>query len=82
MTDHLFRYSEKELIHRAMLNARPNRCNAEVPLWAAVEDTFGLGETVAVQLCKALGFDPEEKRRGPVCEVCADTEVHSEGTPK
>ena len=31
-------------------------------LWAKVMHVFGLGSTSACALCRALGFDPEEKR--------------------
>lgn len=71
------RYSEKELICRALRNARP-RGRASAPLWGAVEETFGVGSTVAVELCRAYGFDPDETVVGGTCERCAEAEEASE----
>lgn len=61
--------SAEDLVKRAMRNATPKRCGA-VPRWVAVMDTFALGSTFSVQLCRLHGLDPEEKVSGARCEAC------------
>jgi hypothetical protein len=51
-------YSERELIQRAISNARPLSRGA--PRWAVVKQAFGTGSRVSWAICKKYGFDPEE----------------------
>jgi hypothetical protein len=41
-------------------NARPKR---GVPKWSAVADTFALGSTYSILLCRRFGIDPEKVRK-------------------
>lgn len=52
--------SDDELIKRAIRNARPSDRGSCVR-WAAVSDTFALGSTYSIHLCRKHGFDPDEK---------------------
>ena len=49
-------YEERELIQRAIRNARPF-AHAE-PRWAMVKRVFGTGATVSAAICTRYGFDP------------------------
>ena len=53
---------DEELLRRAVITARdPSaRKGAPHPRYVAVMDTFVLGSTYAAQLCRRLGFDPNE----------------------
>lgn len=53
-------YPSKELVRRAIANARPND-DVPCPRWAAVCDRFGMGSTYATELCRQYGFDPHEE---------------------
>ena len=44
-------YSERELIHRAISNARP--LTRAAPRWAAVKQAFGTGSQVSWAICKS-----------------------------
>jgi hypothetical protein len=62
-------YTAEELVSRAVRNARPHACG-ESPRWVAIQDTFALGSTYSIQLCRIHGLDPEEKVSGPRCISC------------
>lgn len=62
-------YSPESMVERAVRNARPRECG-DSPRWVAVMDTFGLGSTYAVELCRLHGLDPEEKVSGARCLAC------------
>jgi hypothetical protein len=49
--------SDAELLERAVRAARPSR---KSPRWTAVSDTFCLGSTYSMQLCRRFGLDPDE----------------------
>lgn len=48
-----------ELVERAVRNAKPNRRGKHYR-WVAVMDAFGCGSTMAYQLCRHHGLDPDE----------------------
>jgi hypothetical protein len=52
--------TDDRLVERAVRNARPKR---GVPKWSAVADTFGLGSTYSILLCRRFGIDPEKVRK-------------------
>ena len=59
----------EDLVARAVKNARPRTCG-ESPRWVAVGDTFALGSTYSIELCRIHGLDPHEKVNGPRCISC------------
>ena len=52
--------SNEDLVLRALRNARPKDRGSCVR-WAAVSDTFGLGCTYSIHLCRKFDLDPEEQ---------------------
>lgn len=77
-------YDAKELVERAILNAKP-RIGSDAPRWVAVKYAFGLGSSVAHELCRAYGYDPDEIVISPKCEACdaeADDVEQSSGGDK
>ena len=53
------KYSERELIQRAIRNAKPFACPE--PRWVMVKRVFGTGSTVSSQICEKYGFDPDKE---------------------
>jgi hypothetical protein len=52
--------SDLELLRRAVTYSRP--CGFEVvEKWREIGALFGIGSTVAIQLCKRFGVDPNTK---------------------
>ena len=51
------------LIERAVKNCRDrkSRKGERHPRWVAVMDTFALGSTYAMQLCRRFNLDPDEQ---------------------
>ncbi len=62
-------YTDKSLVARAVRNAKPNK-NGPSPRWVAVMDTFALGSTYAVELCRTHELDPDEEISGVTCISC------------
>ena len=50
----------RQLVLRALRNARPIR-PGKVPRWAAVSDSFGLGSTYSIELCRNFDLNPHEQ---------------------
>lgn len=50
---------DKDLLERAVRNAKPRK--GRVPKWSAVSDTFGLGSTYSIQLCRRFDVDPDQQ---------------------
>ena len=75
------KYDAFELVERAIRNAKP-RIGSDAPRWVAVKYAFGVGSTLAHELCRAYGFDPDEIVISPKCEACDaeadDVEQNSE----
>lgn len=80
-------YSDAQLLERAV-------CNAKAPgetRWSSVMKVFACGSTVAEELCRYYGLDPDEEfphleDEDPVCESGMDdcgpaTTCDSEGVP-
>lgn len=63
-------YEATELVERAIRNARP-RHGVDAPRWVAVKDAFGVGSSLAHELCRAYGYDPDEIVISQKCEACA-----------
>ena len=59
MKDSDIPYEERELIQRAIRQARPF-AHAE-PRWAMVKRIFGTGSTVSAAICTRYGFDPDKE---------------------
>jgi hypothetical protein len=59
----IYSLSERELLQRAVRNARDRNKRKGVlhPRWAAVMDAFSLGSTYAKQLCAHFDLDPHER---------------------
>jgi len=55
------RYSERELIQRAIKQARP--LTGRTARWVMVKRVFGTGRTVSRVLCEKYGFDPDKTVR-------------------
>jgi ribosomal protein S13 len=51
-------YSERELIQRAINNAKPFAFDA--PRWCLVKRVFGTGAHVSRAICWKYGFDPDK----------------------
>lgn len=62
-------YSDSDLLSRAVRGARA-RTNGTHERWVAVMDTFGLGSTYAVELCRIHHVDPHEEVSGATCPAC------------
>lgn len=57
-------FSETELIKRVMTNMhRAPKGHQQMPRWALVRDTFGVGSTVACALCHQHGLNPDDVLR-------------------
>lgn len=50
---------DNELLGRAVRNCRA-RQSGKSPRWVGVSDTFTLGSTYSMQLCRRYGVDPDE----------------------
>lgn len=48
---------------RVVANAGHNLSTRRKPRWAHVMDNTGFGKTMAIELCRRNGFDPDEVRR-------------------
>lgn len=66
-------YPDSHLILRAIRNARPKTLG-ECERWVAVGDTFALGSTYAIELCRLYDVDPHEKIGGVRCLTCEERE--------
>ena len=64
------RPDDKDLLIRAIGNAKPPPGRKEYPRWACVRDIFAVGTAVAVKLCHEARLNPHEYLEGPVCDVC------------
>jgi len=62
-------YTHESLVERAMRNAKPRNLGP-AQRWVAVMDTFATGSTMAWELCKRFGLDPEEVVAGVHCPSC------------
>jgi len=58
------------LAERAIRNAKPS-LSGDSPRWVAVMDTFAIGSTYSIELCRAYELDPDEKVHGVRCLGCA-----------
>ena len=63
-------YSERELIQRAIKQAKPFAHNT--PRWVLVKRVFGTGSTVSTAICAKYGFDPD-KELSPLLELSEDS---------
>jgi len=61
-------YTHENLVKRAMRNAKSGTAGGS-PRWVAVMDTFATGSTMAYELCKHYGLDPDELVPS-VCLAC------------
>lgn len=68
-------YTAEELVSRAVRNARPHECG-ESPRWVAIQDTFALGSTYSIQLCRIHGLDPDEKVKRTPLHFLQPVNVH------
>jgi len=59
----------KNLVEKSVRNAVSHDMR-ESPRWVAVMDTFGLGSTYAVMVCKHFNLDPDETIDGITCMSC------------
>lgn len=50
-------YSERQLIKRAIRQARPS--STRVARWIMVKRIFGTGQSVSREICLEYGFDPD-----------------------
>jgi hypothetical protein len=55
-------YPDAALLERAVRNGRGRgqKRGQRYPRWSLVADTFALGSTYAIQLCRRFGLDPDE----------------------
>ncbi len=60
MSDHVTCIADEELLRRAVSNCRARR-SGKSPRWVGVSDTFLLGCTFSMQLCRRFGVDPDEQ---------------------
>jgi ribosomal protein S13 len=54
-------FTERELIERAVRNARPKNRNSYKTRWIVMKDVFGVGSGVANAICREFGLDPDEE---------------------
>lgn len=59
-------YTFANLTERAVRNAVPHIAGPSEK-WVAVGDTFAVGSTVAMKICRAYGLDPHEFVHGVAC---------------
>ena len=62
-------YTADRLVENAIRNAQPHEIGKNYR-WVAVRDTFATGSTVAIELCRQFGLDPDEMVEGPDCLSC------------
>ena len=62
-------YTFPNLTERAIRNAIPHTTDPS-ERWVAIGDTFAVGNTVAIEICKAYGLDPHEFVHGVTCISC------------
>jgi hypothetical protein len=65
-----------DLVKRALRNCRPKK-PGQSPRWSAVSDSFCLGSTFSIELCRRFNIDPHEQLEGPVCETCQSAESNT-----
>jgi len=53
-------FTERELLERAVRNARPKNRNAYKTRWIVIKSVFGVGSGVANALCREFDLDPDE----------------------
>ena len=53
------RYTERELIQRAIQMAKP--AFQHQSRWVMVKRVFGTGSTVSAEICREHGYDPDEE---------------------
>lgn len=54
-------YSEKELIARAIKNAKPRHSAPRKARWRIVKGLFSTGQHVSRAICTRYGFDPDQE---------------------
>lgn len=54
-------YSERELIQRAIRQAKP--FSGSYPRWVMVKRVFGTGYHASTAICEKYGFDPDKQIR-------------------
>jgi len=69
--------SDTALVERAVRNARPRGCG-KFARWSAIGETFALGSTSSIALCKRFGLNSEDQIDGPICEVCVENYFEGE----
>lgn len=54
-------FTERELLGRAVRNAKPKNRNSYKARWIVIKSTFGVGSGVANALCREFDLDPDEE---------------------
>jgi hypothetical protein len=67
------------LIWGAIANAKNPNFGSR-PLWAVVRDIFGCGSSMATDLCREHGFDPDKEMPPIVCPTCERDLIYIWGT--
>lgn len=53
-------FDDPGLVWRAVMNATKNPRAANHPRWVYMRDAFAVGSTVAKDICRRFGLDPDE----------------------
>jgi hypothetical protein len=63
MTSHKYPwiYDDEELVKRAVHSARPPQRERKAARWVCVMYSFGVGSTVASNLCRRFDLNPDEE---------------------
>ncbi len=65
---------DKDLIRGVLMNLQGHTPNSEQYRFGVVTDVFGIGSTMAKDLCVEYGLDPYQMVKGVVCENCLEAE--------
>ena len=57
--------TDRDLIQRAIVLAKPESNERDLPRWVLVKRLFGTGQTISRLICYKFGFDPEEEISSP-----------------
>lgn len=53
--------TDRQMLERAVTNARSHHRRGRHPRWLAVMEVFNVGSMDAKDLCKLFGLDPDEQ---------------------
>lgn len=77
LEDGQVKYTGKQMALQAVRNAH-YPCGKSGARFGIITQAFGVGSTVAKELCRLAGLDPYEELEGPQCQACEQAESDAE----